>query len=183
MDNTKQVLTDAEKLLVAMGAAIGGGCGKCAENLVKIAHEQGVSLADMATACKEGFAAKGDAVKTMKAKVATILKAATQESDESRKGVDMKKMASLIRTAAFAAANSAPDTVKEMKKACLQGAAKGDFRMCLSIAKSIRKKAEQFSDEDVAESTDNGDSAKSKTKKEASDTNTVNGATCSCGCN
>jgi hypothetical protein len=183
MDNTKRVLTDAEKLLVAMGAAIGGGCGKCAENLIKIAHEQGVSLADMETACKEGFAAKGDAIKTMKAKVTAILKAATHEGDKSWEGVDMGKMASLIRTAAFTAANSAPDAVKEMKKACLQGAVEGDFRVCLSIAKSIRKKAEQFSDEDVAEGTDNGDSAKSKTKKETSDTNTVGGAACKCGCN
>ncbi len=94
----------------------------------------------------------------------------------------MEKLAFLIRTAAFAAANSAPDVVKEVKKACLGGLTRGDFRICLSIAKSIRKKAEQFSDEDVAKGTDKGVSAKSMAKKETGDACT-GGSACACGCN
>jgi hypothetical protein len=182
MNNTNRVLNDAEKLLVAMGAAIGGGCGKCAENLVRIAHEQGVKAPDMAAACREGFAAKGAAIEAMKDKVAALLKTPVPESDGIGKEADMGRIAALIRAAACAAANSAPDTIKEMKKACLQGAAKGDFQMCLSIAKSIRKKAAQFSDEDVAAGTGNDDSAKSQKIDKTRDVCPGDGSACVCGC-
>jgi hypothetical protein len=111
-ENTERVLSDAQKILVTLGAAIGGGCGKCAENLIKIAREQGVTAADMAAACQMGFTAKSEAVKTMKDRVAAILKAGPTENGE-KKGEDIQNLASLIRAAVFTAANSAPDVIKE----------------------------------------------------------------------
>ncbi|PKN35965.1 MAG: hypothetical protein CVU61_00235 [Deltaproteobacteria bacterium HGW-Deltaproteobacteria-19] len=179
MEKTERVMSDGEKTLVALGAAIGGGCEKCAENLFRIADGQGVTAEELMSACRIGFEAKSEAVRSMKDRLAGIMKGDGASCDESRK-MDVQKLAAMIRAAAFAAANAAPDATGELKKAFKQGAGKGDFRMCLSIVKTIREKAASFSDQDILEKMGNLMSDGRRVDKEA-------GSACctgaSCGCN
>lgn len=180
-ENKDNCLNDAQKLLVAMGAAMGGGCRICAENLHKLAGEQGSSRADILKACQLGLEAKAEAINTMKAKVSEILKD-TQPSEAKNHSKDMKKIITLIRTAAFTAANSSPDAFKEIRKAFAQGISKGDIRTCISIARMVREKAATFSDKEVAEQTccctSESPEANNKAANDQSDTTPP----CSCEC-
>lgn len=179
MEKGERVMSDGEKILVALGAAIGGGCEKCAENLIKIAEGQGVAAEESAEACRMGFEAKSEAIRSMKDRLAGIMKAGGPPCEKCLK-TDVQKLAAMVRAAAFAAANAAPDAADEMKKAFKQGAGKGDLRMCLSIAKTIREKAASFSNQDILEKMGHLVSDGRKVDKEAGSACWTDGPSCTC---
>ena len=179
MEKTERVMSDGEKILVALGAAIGGGCEKCAENLLKLAEGQGIAAEELASACRMGFEAKSEAMRAMKNRLAGMFKADGEPGEEGR-NTDLRKCAAMIRAAAFAAANAAPDAADELKQAFKQGADKGDFRMCLSIVRTIREKAAAFADQDVLERMEGAMSEGRKTDREAVGACCADGPACTC---
>ncbi len=179
MEKTERVMSDGEKILVALGAAIGGGCEKCAENLLKLAEGQGVAAEELASACRMGFEAKAEAIRSRKDRLAGMFKANGQPGEEGRK-TDLRKCAAMIRAAAFAAANAAPDAADELKQAFKQGAGKGDFRMCLSIVRTIREKAATFADQDVLERMESVMSDGRKMDRETVGACCTDGPSCTC---
>jgi hypothetical protein len=140
-------LTSEEKTLIAMGAAIGGGCRTCSEKLYAVATSQKIPPNDMLKAFLCGLDARTEAIKTMKTKISTLI------GDDKAIGTDgyPQKLATLTRIASFAAANSAPDVLAEATKARAQGATDEQLQICISLAKMIRKNAGAFSDQEISE--------------------------------
>lgn len=153
-------LTDSQKCIVAMGAAMGGGCRTCAEKLHAIALSLDIPKQDMLKAFEAGLDAKVQAIKTMKKKVASLL----GKGKTTEKGVNSdfsEKLCSLARMASFVAANSAPDFIEEMKKASVNGITPEQIKMCISLAKMVRKNAAGFSDQEIGETQGEEEAGKS----------------------
>jgi hypothetical protein len=156
----KRHLTDKERTLIAMGAAMGAGCRKCAEGLRHIGDELGITAGEAGKAFDIGLNAKAQAVNTMRAAVCALLYSQTKdgraccptgvtrpagvEPDASPGGGD--KITCLIRLASFTAANSAPDASEGIEEALAHGADSDDIKLCLGIARMVREKAAGFSD-------------------------------------
>lgn len=143
-------LTNEEKNLVAMGAAMGAGCRICADKLHKLAVSLKIPEGEMAQAFRWGLDAKSEAVLTMETKISTLI----GDDQEKQAGAFSGKaggLASLVRIASFVAANSAPDALMEIKQARAQGMTPGRIRLCISLAKMVRKNAMAFSDQELSE--------------------------------
>jgi alkylhydroperoxidase/carboxymuconolactone decarboxylase family protein YurZ len=153
-------LTDSEKNIIAMGAAMGGGCRICAEKLHAIARTLEIPEEDMLKAFEAGLDAKVQAIKTMKEKVASLLGKEETSAAESNSKFS-EKLDNLVRMASFAAANSAPDFISEMKKACKNGITPEQIKMCISLAKMVRKNAAGFSDQEIGETQGDDNTGKS----------------------
>ena len=149
MEDAQGWIKDNEKIIIAMGAAMGGGCRKCAENLHRMAMDQNISPKDILGAFLQGLEAKAEAVNTMREKVRALLDDGQFASD-SASGQDLK-LSSLIRIAAFTAANSAPDVFQEIERARDRGVTERELKLCQSIARMVRDHAMKFSDEEIGE--------------------------------
>ena len=148
--NQEDHLTNQEKNLIAMGAAMGAGCRICADKLYEIALSLKISENEMLKAFDLGLDAKAEALKTMKAKISSLI----GDDKMDNKMVTERftqKLASLIRIASFVAANSAPDVLSEIKKAEKYGIKPDQIQMCISLAKMVRKNAGAFSDQEISE--------------------------------
>lgn len=141
-------LTNQEKTLIAMGAAMGAGCRTCADKLYEVAVSLRISEEEMLGAFRAGLDAKAQAVSTMKAKVSDLI-GGDQGDGASLSKNSPKALESLVRIASLIAANSAPDALLEIEKAQRQGATPDQLRACISLAKMVRKNAETFSDQEV----------------------------------
>ena len=144
-------LTDREKTLVAMGAAMGAGCRTCADKLYGIAVSLKIPEAEMVMALNGGIEAKFQAVGTMEAKVCALVGGAGPEAPPLSGGAG--KLLSLVRIASFVAANSAPDALREMQEAQRRGIAPEQIGVAVSLAKMVRKNAISFSDQEISENT------------------------------
>lgn len=172
-------LTDSEKNIIAMGAAMGGGCRICAEKLHTIAGTLEISEADMLKAFESGLDAKAQAIKTMKEKVASLLGSGKNAEAETGSKFS-EKLDNLVRMASFVAANSAPDFISEMKKACKNGITREQIKMCISLAKMVRKNAAGFSDQEIGETQSDENTGKSAVCCPVS-SNEEQSSGCSCG--
>ena len=149
--NTEQSdrLTDREKTLVAMGAAMGAGCRTCADKLYGVAVSLAIPEAETAMALNGGLEAKAQAVRTMEAKISTLVGGAGAKGTSVSE--ERGKLPSLVRIAAFVAANSAPDALAEMRKARVQGIPSEQIGTAVSLAKMVRKNAISFSDQEISD--------------------------------
>jgi hypothetical protein len=177
MKETMRWLNDGEKSLIAMGAAMGAGCRTCAEKLNRIALDQNLSREEILSAFLEGLEGKAEALRTMRAKVQSLWGEYNKEAEASL-GLD-KKLAALIRTAAFMAANSAPDACREMEKSLVEGVTGKDLKLCRSIARLVRDQAMKFSDQEIEERLFSGSKEEEKTEKPLV---SVCGEGCACSC-
>jgi hypothetical protein len=139
-------LSNPEKNLIAMGAAMGGGCRTCADKLYGTAVAMNIEKRQMLNAFVLGLEAKIEAIKTMQAKVKQIL-----GENEKQDGVVSEDLVSLIRIASFAAANSAPDVFAEIQKARQQGVSLEPIKISIQLGKMVRKNANMFSDQEIME--------------------------------
>jgi len=142
-------LTNEEKDLVAMGAAMGAGCRICADKLHGIAVSLKIPEGDRAQAFRWGLDAKAQAVRTMQAKVASLTGEGRETGADAVTG-SANGLAPLVRIAAYVAANSAPDALAEIERAREQGISPDRIRLCLSLAKMVRKNAMAYSDQELA---------------------------------
>ncbi len=177
MKETNEWLNDGEKTLIAMGAAMGAGCRTCADKLYRIALDQNLSREEILTAFLKGLEGKGEALRTMREKVRTLLGDGKKDGEPSA-GRD-KKMAALIRLASFMASNSAPDACQEIMKAYAEGVTEREIKLCRSIARMVRENAMKFSDEEIGERLTAGTQEE---EKGGAPLEAVCGASCACGC-
>jgi hypothetical protein len=164
-NNERRPLTDKERTLIAMGAAMGAGCRKCAEGLRHIGDVLGITTGEAGKAFEIGLNAKAQAVNTMRAVACATLYGEANSAQtcgctwpgvtrpaglEQGAGSDSRdKTASLIRLASFMAANSAPDAHEGIEEAVAHGAGNNEIKLCLGIARMVREKAAGFSDDEV----------------------------------
>jgi len=171
-------LTNEEKNLVAMGAAMGAGCRTCADKLYTLALSLNIPEAMMVTAFDGGLAAKAQAVRTMEAKI-SALTGDKRRKDGSASGCS-QKLSSLVRIASFVAANSAPDALAEIRKAKAEGIAAEQIGIAVSLAKMVRKNALSFSDQEISDNAC-GDELDGEEMCCPLSPHTWSGSACSCG--
>jgi alkylhydroperoxidase/carboxymuconolactone decarboxylase family protein YurZ len=168
-------LSNQEKTLIAMGAAMGAGCRTCADKLYEIAISLNIPKPEMLQAFLLGLDAKAAAVKTMRDKVSALMDGTAGDA----KAIS-PKLASMINVASFTAANSAPDGLTEIKQAMSSGVTAEQIQLCISTGKMVRKNATGFSDQEIS-----GKSDCSETDEKGSccsgPANAQNASGCSCG--
>lgn len=148
--NQEDHLTNEEKTFIAMGAAMGAGCRTCADKLHAIGQSLNIPEGEMFQAFNLGLTAKAEAVKTMSAKISSLL-GNRQENKTSINEGCLKSVATLARIASFVAANSAPDVVSEIAKAEANEITSEQIKMCINLGKMVRKNAMAFSDQEISD--------------------------------
>lgn len=139
-------LSNQEKTLIAMGAAMGAGCRICADKLYDVATSLNIPKADMLQAFLLGLDAKAVAVKTMQDKVSALINGNAGGAKEFP-----EKLASMIHMASFTAANSAPDCLAEIKQSIPKGITAEQVQLCIATGKMVRKNAMGFSDQEISD--------------------------------
>jgi alkylhydroperoxidase/carboxymuconolactone decarboxylase family protein YurZ len=183
----RQQMNEKERTLIAMGAAMGSGCKKCAEGLLDSGKSLKIPAKEIWKAFEMGLNAKAEAVNTMRAAASSMLHKEAGKDTEcgcaKPDDAETKKdgrMACLIRLASYAASNSAPDVLSEIDEAVAEGANRREIRLCMSIAKMVREKAAGFCDQEVGQTHGKHKSDEQQLHdKEATD---AGNAGCSCGC-
>ena len=156
-------LSNQEKTLIGMGAAMGAGCRTCADKLYDAANSLNIPKTEMLKAFLLGLDAKAAAVKTMRDKISALM------DGNAGDAVDFSEnLASMIRMASFTAVNSAPDCLAEIRKAISKGITSEQIQLCIATAKMVRTHAMGFSDKEISD------------KVSGSETDLQ--GTCGCGC-
>lgn len=148
--NQEYHLTNQEKNLIAMSAAMGAGCRQCADKLYGVATSLKMPEKEMLRAFQLGLDAKAEAIGTMRMKISELM-GNDKGIDARDPDVSSKKLAALARIASFVAANSAPDVVSEIQKAQEHDVTPHQIQMCISLAKMVRKNAGVFSDQEISD--------------------------------
>lgn len=146
----EEVLGGKEKTLIALSAAIGGGCGTCAERLYSIAGSVGATPEEIERALVEGLGQRESATRVMREKAGALLGRAVRVEADS--GELPTRLEMLGRLAASTAANSAPDALRHVDAARAAGATEPEIKVAIGIARTVRSKAESFSDEELGDS-------------------------------
>lgn len=167
-------LSNQEKTLIAMGAAMGAGCRTCSDKLYDIAISLNIPKDEMLKAFLLGLDAKKKAVETMQRKVSALMNGNTDSAKEFS-----PKLISLINMASFTAANSAPDCLAEIKQAMPGEITDEQIQICLATAKMVRKNAIGLSDQEISNKLINAESDIQGTCCPASP-NSKNASACSC---
>jgi AhpD family alkylhydroperoxidase len=146
----EEALSGKEKTLIALAAAIGGGCRTCADKLHPIAQSVGANAEEIGQAFAEGLRQRESATRVMREKAGALLGRVV--SAEAASGGAPTRIAALSRLAASAAANSALDALEQIEAARAAGATEAELKVAMGIARSVRSKAQGFSDAELGES-------------------------------
>jgi AhpD family alkylhydroperoxidase len=141
-------LNNKEKSLVALAAAIGGGCRVCAEKLYGIAVSVGAIPDEIERAFLDGLTVRRSATEVMREKAAALL-GRPLGPNAPGSGGGTARVAELSRLAAAAAANSSPDALREIASARTAGASEGQIGLAIGIARTVRTKAQGYSDSEI----------------------------------
>jgi len=147
----RERLSDKERLLVAMAAAMGAGCRTCARGLWAKADEAGVSADEIELAFRDGLLQRERATELMRAGAGALLGRELRTGGTTRPEVPTH-ITALGRLAASVAANAAPDALKSADAARASGATEAELRVAIGIGRSVRARAESFSDGEIDES-------------------------------
>jgi len=146
MPEDHTTLSGQEKILVALAAALGAGCRTCAERLCAMAAEGRIPSDELEHALAEGLRAREAATETIQAKATSLL---GRPPAIAPGGGKESRIVELCRLAAAAAANSAPDALRYADAARSAGATEAAIDVAIGIARSVRSKAQGFSDEEI----------------------------------
>ena len=120
----KESLTGKEKTLIALAAAIGGGCRTCAETLYAMAQTVEASSDEIERAFADGLRQRDNATEVMRQKAAALL-GRTPRIEIADSGAPVSELAKL---AASVALNSAPDALRHRQTAKAKGCERGGSR-------------------------------------------------------
>lgn len=148
--NENATLSSEEKTFVAMAAAMGGGCRTCAERLFAVGQSLDMDVEDMRRAFDEGLAVRDAASALMRDKARSLHGRETEVGDTSApdQGDAVRELA---RLAAAVAANAAPVALGYAQAARAAGAGEAAIRVAIGIGRTIRGKAQSFSDEELGD--------------------------------
>jgi alkylhydroperoxidase/carboxymuconolactone decarboxylase family protein YurZ len=143
-------LEEAEKLQVALSAAMGAGCRSCADKLYPMLQSLGVAADEIEQALVQGLRARGAAAALMRAKAEALTGQAPPPESAGRDEA-ASVLSELMRIGAGVAANSAPSTLHHMERARAAGATEQEIRTAIGTARLVRSKAQEFSDAEIDE--------------------------------
>jgi alkylhydroperoxidase/carboxymuconolactone decarboxylase family protein YurZ len=146
----EESLDGKDKTLIALSAAIGGGCRTCAERLYAIAGSLDARVEEVERAFAEGLRQRESATRVMREKASALLGRTVRA--EAGSGGPSTRLEMLGRLAASTAANSAPDALRHVDEARVAGATEPEIQVTLGIARMVRSKAQGFSDAELGDS-------------------------------
>ena len=143
-------LSSKEKVLVALAAAMGGGCRTCAEKLYAVAESAGATADEVERAFADGLHVRRSATEVMQHK-AGELTGRTPDMDAATCSEKGSRITELSKLAAAVAANSSPDALRHLEAARFAGASDEGIGVAIGIGRKVRSKAQGFSDEEIGE--------------------------------
>jgi alkylhydroperoxidase/carboxymuconolactone decarboxylase family protein YurZ len=143
-------LEEAEKLQVALSAAMGAGCRTCADKLYPMLQSLGVAADEIEQALVQGLRTRGAAAALMQAK-AEALTGQTPPPEPAGCDEAVSKLSELMRIGAGVAVNSAPSALHHMERARSAGATEQEIRIAIGTGRLVRSKAQDFSDAEIDE--------------------------------
>jgi SAM-dependent methyltransferase len=146
----EEALGGTEKTLIALSAAIGGGCRTCAEHLHSVAGSLGATPEQIERAFAEGLRQRDSATRVMREKAEALLGRTVKI--EAASGEAPTRLELLGRLAASTASNSAPDALRHVAAARAAGATEAQIQVAIGIARTVRSKAQGFSDAELGDS-------------------------------
>ncbi len=147
---SKTQLTQKEKELIAVGAAISAGCQKCSDFHFKKVIEEGASSEEVNKAVTDATFVINSSKETMQRKAYSLMNIKREDvaeccSDRS------DRMAELVKIGAAVATNCTTNTKKHIELAISLGVSSKEIEIAVGMAKAIRKKAGEFADQAVSE--------------------------------
>jgi alkylhydroperoxidase/carboxymuconolactone decarboxylase family protein YurZ len=143
-------LSSKEKVLVALAAAMGGGCRTCAERLYAMAESAGATADEVAVAFADGLHVRRSATEVMQHKAGELM-GRIPDVDASPRSDKGSRITELSKLAAAVAANSSPDALRHLEAARFAGASDEGIGVAIGIGRKVRSKAQGFSDEEIGE--------------------------------
>jgi alkylhydroperoxidase/carboxymuconolactone decarboxylase family protein YurZ len=113
-------LSSKEKVLVALAAAMGGGCRTCAERLYAMAESTGATADEVAVAFADGLYVRRSATEVMQHKAGELM-GRIPDVDASPRSDKGSRITELSKLAAAVAANSSPDALRHLEAARFAG--------------------------------------------------------------
>ena len=151
-----QDFTQSDKELIGIVASVFAGCCKCTDYHFEKAFEHNIKNDDIESALDTARAVWDDSQEKMIHKAYTLAGSVKKEP-QKEDCPDNHRRSALYRIAAAVAANNADNVKKYLEAAIESGVSKKDISMTTRIARSIQKRAIEFSDEAIYEVTKEGE--------------------------
>jgi len=143
-------LSGEDKTFIALAAAMGGGCRTCAQGLFGIARSLDMDLEDIDAAFSDGLGVRDAATRLMWQKARSLRPREAVVEDASVHDGE-GRIRDLARLAAAVAANAAPAALGYAEAARASGASDTAVGVAIGIGRTIRGKAQAFSDEELGQ--------------------------------
>lgn len=135
------MLTEKEKAVIALGAAVAAGCQPCTEHLVKTARIAGACDKSLTLAVETAVAVRESATRIMD-EWAGECQGARPELDSGFRG-ERRRIAELTAVAAAFAVNSVPELRLHLEAARECGATPEQIRVTIAVAGMVKRTAEE----------------------------------------
>jgi AhpD family alkylhydroperoxidase len=149
---TKEVLSQKEKELIAVGGSVAAGCVKCSHYHFRQAFEQGASQDEVLRAVIGATEVINDSVEILQR---TAYELMDVERDKVTTFIDKStdSLTALIKLAAAVAVNNVANTRRHIEAANRLGASPAEIHLTIKLAKVIQNRAGEFVDEEIEEFT------------------------------
>ena len=147
---TKEVLSQKEKELIAVGGSVAAGCVKCSHYHFRQAFEQGANQDEVLRTVIGATEVINDSVEILQRTAYDLMDI---ERDKATTGTNepTDSLAALIKLAAAVAANNVANTKRYIEAADQLGASSAEIHLAIKLAKVIRNRAGEFVDEEIEE--------------------------------
>lgn len=149
---TKEVLSQKEKELIAVGGSVAAGCVKCSHYHFRQAFEQGANQDEVLRAVIGATEVINDSMEILQS---TAYELMDIERDEVTTGTNeaTDSLTALIKLAAAVAVNNVANTRRHIEAANRLGASSAEIHLAIKLAKVIQNRAGEFVDEEIEEFT------------------------------
>ena len=149
---TKEVLSQKEKELIAVGGSVAAGCVKCSHYHFRQAFKQGARQDEVLGAVIGATEVISDSVEILQR---TAYELMDVERGEVTTGIEeaTDSLTALIKLAAAVAVNNVANTRRYIEAANRLGASPAEIHLAIKLAKVIQNRAGEFVDEVIEELT------------------------------
>lgn len=147
---SEQRLTQKEKELIAVGAAVSAGCQKCANYHFKQAFEESATREEVQQTVASATCVIDSSGEIMQRKAYSLMEIDREEVPESCSD-EQDRMTILVKIAAAVAANNTNNIERYIGMAKSIGASHGEMTVAAKLGKAILKKAGEFANEAINE--------------------------------
>lgn len=147
-NGTNGRLEDRDRARIALGAAVGAGCRTCAQNLYPMLVSTGFTTSEIEHSFDLAFRARERGTEAMRRQARALMLGRDDPTPEDPEEPAVR-IDELVRLATAAAANCALEVLRHAARARAAGARDPEIGVALGIARTVRSKAQRFSDEEI----------------------------------